>query len=329
MKKTMTILCLPWCLLLTFFIFWNSITYVTMDNEYTVVKQFGQIKTINSKPGLNCKLPFISTVNVIPKSKQFYDVPVSEIITSDKKTMTVDAFITWHVTDARIFTSSLNASTTTAEGRLDIIVYNAIKTVCSSLTQKELIISRDFPLEISQANVYLDDVEIHDLTEEDLEETKAEEDAEIVPISERLLQCIGNQCDEYGIMIDDIEIKVLDLPEENKDSVYQRMIIARNNIAAAYRAQGESEAQMIRNTTNKEITVMKSEAKAEADKTIAEGEAEYMKVLSDAYGTKARADFYLFSLSLDAAKESLENGNTTLFIGKDSPIAEIFDGTKK
>ena len=192
-----------------------------------------------------------------------------------------------------------------------------------------MIISRDFPLEISQANVYLDDVEIHDLTEEDLEETKAEEDAEIVPISERLLQCIGNQCDEYGIMIDDIEIKVLDLPEENKDSVYQRMITARNNIAAAYRAQGESEAQMIRNTTNKEITVMKSEAKAEADKTIAEGEAEYMKVLSDAYGTKARADFYLFSLSLDAAKESLENGNTTFFIGKDSPIGEIFDGTKK
>lgn len=298
-----------------------------MENEYTVVKQFGQIKTINSKPGLNCKLPFISTVNVIPKSKQFYDVPVSEIITSDKKTMTVDAFITWHVTDARIFTSSLNASTTTAEGRLDIIVYNAIKTVCSSLTQKELIISRDFPLEISQANVYLDDVEIHDLTEEDLEETKAE-DAEIIPISERLLQCIGNQCDEYGIMIDDIEIKVLDLPEENKDSVYQRMITARNNIAAAYRAQGESEAQMIRNTTNKEITVMKSEAKAEADKTIADGEAEYMRILSNAYGTKEKADFYLFSRSLDAAKKSLEDGNTTLFIGKDSPIAEVFKGTK-
>lgn len=327
MKKAIITLCMPWLILLVFTIVWNSVTYLTRENEYTVVKQFGQIKTINSKTGINTKVPFINTVNVIPKSKQFYDVPISEVITSDKKTMTVDAFITWHVTDAKIFTSSLNASTTTAEGRLDIIVYNAIKTVCSSLTQKELIISRDFPLEVSQANVYLDDVEIHDLTEEDLEETKVEE-AEIVPISKRLMQCIGNQCDEYGIAIDDVEIKVLDLPEENKDSVYQRMITARNNIAAAYRAQGESEAQVIRNTTNKEITVMKSEAKAEADKTVAEGEAEYMRVLSAAYGTKERADFYLFSLSLDAAKESLETGNTTLFIGKDSPIAEIFEKTK-
>lgn len=328
MKRAITTITIPWCIVLLFILIWNSVTYVTKENEYTVVKQFGQIKTINSKPGLNYKIPIMNTVNVIPKSKQFYDVPVSEIITSDKKTMTVDAFVTWKVTDAKIFTSSLNASTTTAEGRIDIIVYNAIKTVCSSMTQKELIVSRDFPLNISQANVYLDDVEIHDLTEEELEEdTAAAEDAEIIPISQKLLQCIGNQCDEYGIKIDGVEIKVLDLPEENKESVYQRMITARNNIAAAYRAQGESEAQMIRNTTDKEITVMESEAKAEADKTVAEGEAEYMKILSAAYGTKARADFYLFSLSLDAAKESLENGNTTLFIGKDSPIAEIFEGT--
>lgn len=329
MKKLIVTIVVPWCFLLAISIIWNSITFLTMENEYTVVKQFGQIKSIHSEPGLSFKIPIINSVNIIPKSKQFYDVPISEVITSDKKTMTVDAFITWHVTDAKTFTSSLNASTTTAEGRLDIIVYNAIKTVCSSLTQNELIISRDFPLEIAQANVYLDDVEIHDLTEKDLKEDAAvAAETEIIPISERLLQCIGNQCDEYGITINNVEIKVLDLPEENKDSVYQRMITARNNIAAAYRAQGESEAQVIRNTTDKEITVMKSEAKAEADKTIADGEAEYMRILSNAYGTKEKADFYLFSRSLDAAKKSLEDSNTTLFIGKDSPIAEVFKGTK-
>ena len=73
---------------------------------------------------------------------------------------------------------------------------------------------------------------------------------------------------------------------------------------------------------------MISEAQATADATIAAGEAEYMKILSDAYNDPSKADFYLYSLQLDALKESVTNGNTTIFLDKDSPIAQIFDGVK-
>ena len=104
------------------------------------------------------------------------------------------------------------------------------------------------------------------------------------------------------------------------------MITERNNIAAAYTAQGQSEAQVIKNTTDKEVSVMLSEAKATADKTVAEGEAKYMKILSDAYNDEKKADFYLYSLSLDSAKNSLKSGQTTLFLDKNSPIAKIFGG---
>lgn len=120
---------------------------------------------------------------------------------------------------------------------------------------------------------------------------------------------------------------MLDLPEENKDAVYERMITERNNIAAAYKAQGESEARIIRNTTDKEVSIMKSEAEAEADKLIAEGEAEYMKILSDAYNDESKADFYLFTKSLDTARTSLSNKNNTLFLDKSSPLAQIFTGS--
>ncbi|MDY5576659.1 MAG: protease modulator HflC, partial [Lachnospiraceae bacterium] len=123
-----------------------------------------------------------------------------------------------------------------------------------------------------------------------------------------------------------IEIKVLDLPNENKDAVYERMITERNNIAAAYTAQGQSEAQIIRNTTDKEVAVMKSEAQAKADTIIAEGEAQYMQILSEAYNDATKADFYLFTKALDTAKEALKDGETTLFLDKDSPIAQIFQG---
>lgn len=247
--------------------------------------------------------------------------------------MIVDAYVLWHVTDAKTYTQTLNASSYTAQGRIDVIVYNAIKTTISSMTQEELIASRDSKMKITASEAELDDIEINDIESSDIDEEgnvveqqAQEKSQEIIVISDKLLACIGNQCDQYGIEITDVKIKVLDLPNENKEAVYTRMITERNNIAAAYRAQGESEAQIIRNTTDAEVSVMISEAQAEADATVAEGEAEYMRILSEAYNDEKKADFYLYSLQLDALKESVTNGNTTLFLDKNSPVAEIFQG---
>lgn len=297
----------------------NSITFVTMENEYSIVKQFGEIVKVRDTAGLDVKIPFIQNVNKVPRAKQLYDIPKSEVITSDKKTMIIDAYVIWRVTDARLFTSSLNASSSTAEGRIDVIVYNSIKTTISSMTQDEVIASRDQAINVANTDTIPDDLEIKDIVED------KDDDVDVIRISKRLLEHIGDQCDQYGIRIEDVKIKILDLPDENKAAVYERMITERNNIAAAYTAQGKSEAQKIKNTTDREVTIMLSEARADADRIVAEGEAEYMSILSDAYNDRDKADFYLFTLSLDTAKESLKN-NTTLFLDKDSPIAQLFDG---
>ena len=305
-------------------IVFSSVTFTTKENEYAVVKQFGKIDRVVDKPGLNVKIPFIQTVSKIPRNLQFYDLPQSDVITSDKKTMIVDASIIWEITDATKFTQSLSANTSTAEGRIDVIAYNAIKTTISNMTQEELIASRDDSIDLGETDAELEDVEIKDIESEDEEAGEVE----VINLSTQLLQRVGSQCDQYGIAIDNIEIKVLDLPEENKTAVYTRMITERNNIAAAYTAQGQSEAQKIKNTTDKEVSVMLSEANADADAIIGEGEAEYMKILSDAYNDPDKADFYLFVRSLDTVKASLSNGQTTLFLDKDSPIAEIFQGVE-
>ena len=308
--------------------------YTTMENEYSVVKQFGKIVQTNDTAGLRMKMPFVQTVNYVPKAVQIYDLPASEVITSDKKTMIVDAYVLWKVTDAKAYTQTLNASASTAQGRIDVIVYNAIKTTISSMSQEELIASRDTAVKIVNTTDETEDIEINDIESQELDEEgnviedKEKEEVEIIVISDRLEQCIGNQCDQYGIELSDVKIKVLDLPDENKEAVYNRMITERNNIAAAYKAQGESEAQIIRNTTDKEVLVMLSEAQAKADATVAEGEAEYMRILSEAYNDEGKADFYLFSLQLDTIKESVTNGNTTIFLDKDSPVAQIFSGVQ-
>ena len=163
----------------------------------------------------------------------------------------------------------------------------------------------------------------------DIEKLKSlvDENTKVISLSNKILEQLNKDYDpeQYGIEIQMVKIKKLDLPDENKDAVYNRMITERKNIAAAYKAQGDSEAQKIRNTTDRETAVMLSEADAKAAQIEAEGEAEYMKILSEAYNDPDKAEYYLFVRQLDAAKKSLENGNTTLFLDSDSPLASIFE----
>lgn len=270
------------------FILFCMMTFVTKENEYSLVRQFGRIDHVVEEPGLYFKVPLIQSVDTLPKSTLLYDIPSSDVITSDKKTMICDSYILWHITDPLKFAQTLNGSLTNAESRLDTAVYNSTKNIISSITQDEVISGRNG--ELSQA----------------------------------IIANIGNNLDQYGIQILSFEIKKLDLPDDNKKAVYDRMISERNNIAASYTAEGNSEAQKIQNTTDMEMNVLLSEADKNAKMLEAEGEAEYMKILSEAYVDETRTEFYSFVRSLDALKTSMTGTNKTIILSEDSPIAEIF-----
>ena len=132
--------------------------------------------------------------------------------------------------------------------------------------------------------------------------------------------------DPYGIRIIAVETKKLDLPDSNKESVYQRMISERNNIAAQYTADGDYKSSLLRNSTDKTVRETVAKANAEAQKIKAEGEAEYMRILSEAYNDADKADFYNYVRSLDALKISLKGGNKTIILDEQSEIAKILQG---
>ena len=135
---------------------------------------------------------------------------------------------------------------------------------------------------------------------------------------------LDDTLDGYGIKITDVETKMLDLPAENKTAVYNRMISERNNIAASFTAQGNQKAQEIMNNTSEQVTVILAKAKKQADTLVAEGEAEYMRILSAAYNDHDRAEFYRFARQLDAVEATLKTGTNKIVLDKTSPIAEIF-----
>ncbi len=267
----------------------NSIV-VTYPNEYSLIRQFGKIDHVVSEPGVSLKIPFIQSVDKLPNQTLVYDLSPSDVITSDKKTMICDSYILWQISDPLKFAQTLNSSIINAESRLDTIVYNSTKNIISSTTQDEVISGRNGEL------------------------------------SAAIISNIGSTLDQYGIVLLDFETKQLDLPSDNKAAVYERMISERDNIAATYTAEGNSEAQMIRNSTDMEVTIKISEAQKQAEILIAEGEAEYMRILSEAYADESKTDFYSFVRSLDALKISMAGNNKTVILSPDSPIAQIFYG---
>lgn len=298
----------------------NSLV-ICRENEYKLIRQFGKVQRVVATSGLTFKVPFIQSVDTVPKEILIYDLPASDVITSDKKSMIVDSYVLWRVEDPLKFTQTLANSIYNAENRINAIVYNATKNTVSSMTQDEVIKSRDGKMTITAADAG-EDIESNDLILEEKTEV-----VEIKSLTEEIMDSIGNNYQQYGINILAVEVKKLDLPDDNKQAVYTRMISERENIAAQYTAEGASQAQMIQNTTDKEVSIMLSEANAQAEQLIAEGEAEYMRILSDAYADETRSDFYAFVRSLDAAKESLKGSNEkTLILPADSPIARIFAG---
>jgi len=267
----------------------SSCFFVVRQNEYKVVWQFGAVTDIKDAPGLYFKIPFVQSTSSLPKTTLLYDIPVSDVITADKHSMVLDSFALWEIDNPRLFIESLSGSITNAESRINAIVYNALKTVISSQSQETIISGRD---------------------------------GEVV---ELVMANIGDSFERYGIHMLAVETKTLDLPDDNKSAVYTRMISERNNIAAAYAAEGDAEAKRIRNEADKQVEIILSEAKAQAETTKAEGDAEYMRILADIYDTDEEADFYTYMIALDAMEDSMTGEEKTLILSPDSPIAKIFN----
>ncbi|MCL2704200.1 MAG: protease modulator HflC [Defluviitaleaceae bacterium] len=269
-------------ILLAVIVLSNSLVYV-FENRYVAIKRFDRVMHIYDEPGLRFKIPFLDVAEDIPKNVMIYDLPPSDVLTMDKKTMTVSSYTVWKIVEPLRFLQNAH-NIGNAQVRLDALTYNAIKNLISEMDQEDVIKARGAELGgIITANVRRE------------------------------------MRDNFGVEIVDTQIKQFDLPQENKEAVFTRMISERDRIAATYHAEGREEAEKIRNSANMEEIILVSEARATAEQLRGEGEREYMRILSEAYNTPERAEFYEFVRSMDALKLSLR-GETTIIMPMDTPL---------
>ena len=270
-------------------------TFTVRENEYACTVRFSKIIRTTDTPGLHFKIPFLDSVKYFPKAAMLYDIPPSEVLTSDKQNMTADCYILWRIEDPLKFYQTLG-SIPVAEQRLNALTYNALKTVMGTLAQADII--------------------------------NMDDGGERNQIYEGISTSVDNLSDSYGIAVDDVKIKRFDLPESNENAVYSRMISERNQSAEKFTADGNYDAAIIRNDVDKQVNIIVSNAKAEAAKLEAEGEAEYMRMLAQAYDTPQKREFYEFTIALDALEQSLTGEEKTIILDADSALAKILAGAR-
>ena len=271
----------------------SAAMFTVRENEYACTVRFSKIIGTTDTAGLHFKLPFVDSVKYFDKATQLYDIPPSEVLTSDKQNMTVDCYILWSIADPKLFYQTLG-SRSVAEQRLDALTYNELKTVMGTLAQADII--------------------------------NMEDGAKRNDIYESIATDVDKLARTYGIRVEDVKIKQFDLPESNLNAVYNRMISERNQMAEKYTADGNYEASIIRNDVDKQVNILVSDAEANAAKLVAEGEGEYMRLLAEAYNTADKKDFYEFTLALDALKASLNGDEKTVILDANSKLGQLLLG---
>ncbi|MCL2813041.1 MAG: protease modulator HflC [Oscillospiraceae bacterium] len=273
----------------------SSAFYTVQENEYALVIRFSKVVDTIESPGLHFKIPVIDEVKYFPKTKLFYDIQPSGFLTKDSKNMTVDCFIVWRISDPFVFWQQLLGSVSNAEGRLDTATYNELQKLVGRLEQNEIIDATD---EKSRDNIN-------------------------VVVTTEAKKIVA----QFGIEILDIKVKGFELPHENEQAVFERMISDRERVARFERSEGEKDANIIRNEVDREVNIIVSNAKAAAEKIVAEGEAEYMRLLAESYSGPQREEFFSFMRGLDALKASLSGpGAKTVILDRDSLLARILVG---
>ncbi|MEG0385848.1 MAG: protease modulator HflC [Solibacillus sp.] len=268
--------------------------YVVKENEFKVVRQFGEVMKFEKEPGLHMKVPFIQSVTTLPRNLMTHDMTEEEISTKDKKRIIIDNYTIWRVTDPKELISNAG-QLLNAENRMEEFIYSALRTEFGQ-TMYEDIINED---KSDRGN-------INDR------------------VTKRVNELIADA--NFGIEVLDVRIRRTDLPAENEQSVYTRMVSERQSIAQKYLSEGDAEKRSMEANTDQEVQVMLATAKKEAALIQAEGESQAAQIYNNAYSKDP--EFYSLFRTLESYKKTI-NDETMIIIPSDSPYASLLSGSLK
>ncbi len=260
--------------------------FIVHQNEQALVLRFGEPVNVITKPGLNWKVPVVDTVDIFEKRILDLDASPQEVTAVDQKRLVVDSFVRYRIVNPLEFYKTLRFEGA-VPSRLGPIVESAVRGVLGGVSFSDIV--RD----------------------------KREE------LMGRIAKQVNTQAAPLGLEVVDVRIKRADLPEQNATRVFERMRAEREREAAEFRSQGTAEANRIRATADREVTVLKADATRKGEELRGQGDAERNRIFADAYGKDA--DFFGFYRSMQAYEQAIKAGDSKLVLSPDSPFFKYFN----
>jgi membrane protease subunit HflC len=262
--------------------------YTTRETEFALITQFGRPVRTVVNAGLHVKWPFQSILR-FDRRLRVYNPRPSEFLTRDKKNLVIENYVAWRIEDPERFVKSVG-DTSSAEMRLHDIIWSGLSAALGTLDLESLVSASADKVQVA---AMLDRLTTHaDLT----------------------------ALEQYGIRVVDVHVKRLNLPEQNKQSVFARMRAERERIAMQYRAEGEEQALVIRANADREKEAILSAAYKDAETIRGEGDAEATRIYGQAYSKNPR--FYKLVRTLESYKKVLDD-KTTIILNSDSALLKV------
>ena len=267
---------------------WSAL-FTVRETEFALVTQFGKpIRTVTDA-GLSFKVPLLHQVQLFDRRLRVYNPPRSEFLTKDKKNLSIDSYALWQIADPQAFVQAVG-NERAAEMRLHDLVWSGLAATIAGLDLEEIV---SISPELVKTEHVLD----------------------------KLAERSGTAAlEEYGIRIADVRLKRLNLPEQNKQSVYARMRAERERIARQYRAEGEEQALRIRAEADRKKEEILAKAYKEAETTKGEGDAAAARVYGAAYSQNQ--SFYKLTRTLETYRKALDE-DTTVILSADSELLRL------
>ncbi len=265
----------------------RSSFFIVDQTESALVLQLGQPRRQISEPGLWFKRPFIEDVVLYDKRVLDFEPPPEEVIVSDQKRVVVDSYSRYKITDPLLFYQTVGTEAG-VRTRLASIVSGSLRRVLGNVTLSDI-----------------------------LSEKRAQ-------IMIQIRDEVGAQAKEFGVEVVDVRLRRADLPEENSQAIYARMVSERQQQASQYRGEGAEAAQTVRATAERDRTVILAEAQRNAQRVRGDGDAQAIKIYADAYNQDK--SFFAFYRSLQAYRSALDNKDTSFVLSPDNNFFRFFNG---
>ncbi len=271
----------------------NSALFQVAETEMAIVTQFGKPVRVIRDAGLGIKLPIpIQSISRFDRRLLVFDPKPGEFLTSDKKNILVDVYMGWRIEDPLKFLESVK-DRSVAELFLADLTYAAIGAEIGNYPLSALVSTEPGSLCVDQIR--------ENVTE----------------------KCREGARNEYGVDILEVRIKRLNLPDQNKESVFDRMRAERERMARKYRSEGEEEAMKIRAGTDKETRVLLAEAYRESQRILGDADADAARIYASAYSKNP--EFYKMVRTLESYRKFLDD-RTTVILSTDSELLNLMVG---